>query len=135
MNVLEKLKKLTKKRTFDEMPDMCKNGIEDFDLPEVAKACVEKIKHDGKEHGYENIEVKVVAIGVYCLVLNPNDKTRQEMVVSPMVVADKDVNFNEIMQYNPMLRDTDASKIVNPDGDEQEYKPDPKNDYDGHMYG
>jgi hypothetical protein len=133
MSVLDKLKRMSKKQTFDDMPDMRKNGaLEALDLKRVANECSERIISQGKEAGYENIEVKVVAVGVYLMVLDPNDITRQNAVLSPMVVADKEIAFEEMMRHHPLLRDSDATKTDGKSVEDEDYQ---AGNYEGHMYG
>jgi hypothetical protein len=133
MTVLDKLKRLSKKKRFDDLPDMRNDeSLDDIDLRQMADNCAERIMADAKANGFDNLEVKLVGVGVYLMVLDPTDESRNKMVLSPMVVAHKDIGFEEMMSASALLKDTDASKMMN--NEEQEYKPD-KARYEGHMYG
>lgn len=126
--MLDKLKNLSKKRTFDEMPDMLKDN-KFPPLREVSQACVERMKEQAKRAGYNELDVKVVGVGVHLLVRDPTDKNR--MAIAQMVVSHEDINFSDLMEKADRIADDDAKKMMS-DPDEKPYEP---SNYDGMMYG
>jgi hypothetical protein len=148
-DLFDKLRQMQKKRkTFDELPDMQKDGedgIANFNLVKFKESALEGLKEQFRRQGKNPPEVKIVGVALHAILLNPDDSKREEMAHSEMVAWHKDCGDPErflgegkddrcdscgsteeetLKKLKAMLGDSD--------GDDAPYNP---GKYDGMMYG
>lgn len=146
-DLFENLKKMKQKpKKFDDLPDMQsdgEDGLAKFDLVAFKDEGIEGIKKMFTRQGKPAPEIKVVGVSVHVVFLNPDDPNREEMAISEIVawhkkcgdpkrfLAGKLEEMDGCQDGDCSCGECEEKKSMDPD--EQPY--DPKNKYNGMMYG
>jgi len=144
-DLFENLKKMKQKpKKFDDLPDMQvdgEDGLAKFDLVAFKDEGLDGIKKMFARQGKPAPEIKVVGVSVHVVLLNPDDPKREEMAISEIVAWHKKCGdpkkylagkFSNMDNEECSCGECEHEK-ESMDPEEQPYEP--KNKYNGMMYG
>lgn len=145
-DLFDKLRQMQrKKKTFDELPDMNTldgdDGLAKFDLMKFKEDGLNGIREGFEREGKQPPEMKVVAVAIKVVLLNPMDPKRDDIAMAEVVAWHKHCgdpkNFmnnddEEGCSCGEESQNDKIARMLNGDGDEPPYRP---GKYEGTMYG